>query len=877
MMGITRIEVDKYSGVATDSRLVASGFIFVCVKGFDQDGHDFAKEAVKRGAKLVVATKLLELDVPVVLCKDARVAAVYLADKFYDNPSSKLQLVGITGTNGKSSVCFLTHKLLSSLGYKAGAIGTGKYLIGDQEYKSQRTTPDVIELRSILAQMVQEGVEYVLMEVSSHAIALHRVDQLEFNFVCFTNLSQDHLDFHKSMQEYAKVKLGFVKKAVRAGATALVNSDDSYGESIDLPQVKKISGLNKTADYYYERQEVTLNGCNFLLNGDLCVSSLLGDVNLFNSAFILSLVDLLVGQIFPKGLQGAKALSGRYHLLADNVLVDYAHSPDSLQKVLEFANKQSKRRVIALLGCGGNRDKQKRAIMGKIAIESSDLVIFCEDNSRNEKTADIIAQMVGNSFQDKVIIIKSRKKAIDYGLSIAGKDDLLLVLGRGAETVLDRGFERLPFSDLEYLQEDRKPVFEKMLDPLWVEFVLKAKFSQDFASDFVFNHISTDSRSIKPNSLFIALPGKKYDSYQFLDEILKVDGCCAVVGKDCPQKNEKLLVVESTVRAYQLLAKAYLGQFEVSKIGITGSLGKTTTKEMLYNLLGQNGLTLKTNKNENNQIGVPKTIFALKPYHKYLLIEMGTDHPGEIRTLAQTVNPDIGIITNIGESHLAAFGDRQGVYEEKKALFDFSRTKLTTDDQFFVQSLPYTYQVEQEQLWVSVQGHAFNLGRQPKFRAQLAALAIKTALLLGLSKQTIQSGLLLPLEMENRLECKSIAGVSFIFDCYNANPSSMRAALEFWENYQKGQRHLAILGEMLELGESAVQNHQEIGKLVADSTIYAVGALARHYHSPYFYKNVEELVQNLPKLKSGDVVLIKGSNGVGLSVLKNIFIKNLEG
>ncbi len=877
MSSTIEIDVSEYNGIATDSRLVKPGFIFICVQGFDQDGHNFAKEAVKNGAKLVVATKKIKLEVPVVLCPNGREAAVYLSDKFYDNPSSKLNLIGITGTNGKSSVCFLTHKLLSNLGYKVGAIGTGKYLIGNQEHRSQRTTPDVVELRSILAQMVQAKVDYVLMEVSSHAIALHRVDQLDFDFVCFTNLSQDHLDFHKNMQAYAEVKLGFVKKAVLAGATALVNSDDSYGSTLDLPKVKRISNFDKMSDYYYEKREATLKGCKFLLNGNLCVSSLLGEVNLFNSAFILSLVDLLVGKIFPSKLQSIESLAGRYNLLSNNVLVDYAHSPDSLEKVLQFAKRQSKRRVITLFGCGGNRDKQKRAIMGKLAVNNSDLVILCEDNSRKERTEEIITEIVGDASLNKIIIIKSRKKAIDYGLSITDENDLFLVLGRGAETVLDRGFEQLQFSDLEYLKGAITPCFKKMFDPLWVEFVLNAKFSQDFDANFVFDHLSTDSRSLRQNSLFIALPGKKYDSYQFLADVLKVEGCCAIVGKDCPQKSEKLLVVDSTVEAYQSLAKAYLGQFQVSKIGITGSVGKTTTKEMLYNLLKQNGLTLKTDANENNQIGVPKTIFNLHPDHKYLLIEMGTDHPGEIEKLAQIVNPDIGIITNIGESHLATFGDKQGVYREKKKLFDFSKKKLAADKRFFADGLEYSSKVKGDQLWVSVEEQSFKLGNQPKFRAQSAALAIKTALLLGLSKDAIQLGLLLPLDMSNRLECKKIGEVNFIFDCYNANPLSMESALEFWENYKKGQRHLAILGEMLELGASAVQSHQEIGSLVNGSIVYGVGTLAKYYNPQFFYESIKELQENLPKLENGDVVLVKGSNGVGLSVLKNIFIKKLEG
>ena len=515
--------------------------------------------------------------------------------------------------------------------------------------------------------------------------------------------------------------------------------------------------------------------------------------------------------------------------------------------------------------------------MGRLAEKYSDLVILCEDNSRSESVENILAEISEDLSKKKLVFIRSRKKAIDYALSLCGEEDLLLILGRGAEATLDRGFQKLPFSDLEYLKSEPKPAFSRIFDPFWIENVLQSKFLQKFPIDFVFEQISTDSRTIQPNSLFIALPGKKFDSAQFLDEVLQVEGCCAIAGKDCPQNSEKILKVESTLQAYQLLAKAYLSQFAVKKIGITGSVGKTTTKEMLYNLLSQDGLTLKTQANENNQVGVPKTVFNLRPDHKYLLVEMGTDRFGEIETLAKIVEPDIGIITNIGGCHLDAFGDKQGVFREKSKLFEHSKMKLTLDRDFFANSLCYEFQRKNEELLVKIEGSTFTLGNQPEFRAQSAALAIKSALLLKINNSAIQAGLLLPLEMSNRLECKTIGGVDFIFDCYNANPQSMKAAINFWQNYKKERNHYAILGQMLELGKMAKKYHQEIGKLLTGGVVYGVGALAKNYNPTYFFADIAALEQDLPKFKKGDVVLIKGSNGVSLSSLKEIFIKKMEG
>ncbi len=870
MTEIERVDISLYSGIASDSRQVKQNYIFICIKGLLQNGHDFVNDAIKNGASLIIAEDKIETKVPVIVCKDSRLAAVYLSDKFYSNPSDKLKIVGITGTNGKSSCSFLTHRVLTKLGYKAGVIGTGKYLIGTEEFTNERTTPDIIELRYILSKMVEAKVEFVLMEVSSHAIALQRVAGIKFDFVCFTNLSQDHLDFHKTFENYVEIKINFLKNAIFCGSIALINWDDEQGKILDSNKILKISSIDKKADYYYKCEKSDLSGIKFYLNDLSCSSSLLGEINLFNSAFILSLLDVMLGKVFTDVLQGIKPLEGRYNLIRDNVLVDYAHSPDSLQKVLQFAKKLGRKRIITLFGCGGNRDRDKRKKMGKIAVGNSDLVIVCEDNSRKENVVDIVSEIADGNDMSKIVIIKSRKIAITYGLSISKEEDIFLVLGRGAEKKIDRGFEVLPFSDLEYLSGNLDNSFKQVFDPLWVEKVLNSSFGGNFSLDFVFERVVTDSRNLEENSLFIALPGKNFDSNQFVRQVLETQGCCAVVNKECEIEDDRVLVVEDTVDAYQSLAKAYLSHFDPVKIGITGSVGKTTTKEILSNVLSQDGKVLKTFANENNQIGVPKTIFRLTPSHKYLLIEMGTDHPGEIEKLASVVCPNIGIITNVSASHLQAFRTIKGVYQEKKRLFDYSDIKLTLAKEFFDESLDFDIIEKDENVFVKIDKQIFELGNQPRFRADAAAIAVKVGMILSVDNSKISKGLSQFLDLENRLEIKNIDGVDFIFDCYNANPLSMRESIKFWKNYKKNRNHIAILGDMLELGDKEIDFHAEIGKFVTGYTIFGVGRLSKHYNPTYYYGNVDRFCENLPKFSSGDVVLIKGSNGVGLTKLKKI-------
>ncbi len=877
MKTIKDVDVSKYSGIASDSRLVKKNYIFVCIKGFSQDGRNFVDDAINNGATLIISQEEIETKVSVIICEDSRLACAYLSDKFYNNPSDKLKIIGITGTNGKSSCSFLTHRVLTKLGYKAGVIGTGKYLIGTEEYTNERTTPDIIELRRILSKMAETNIEFVLMEVSSHAIALQRVAGIKFDIVCFTNLSQDHLDFHKTFENYAQTKLNFLNNAIACGSVALINWDDSYGKLLDADKILRISFVDKEADYYYKCTESSLQGSKFQLNDLECVTSLLGEINLFNSAFILSLLNVVLGKVFTDVLHEVKPLEGRYNLVRSNVLVDYAHSPDSMLKVLQFAKSLGRKRVITLFGCGGDRDRDKRSKMGKIAVENSDLVIICEDNSRSENVADILSEIVAENEMEKIVVIRSRKIAITYGLSICKDNEIFLVLGRGAETKLDRGFEVLPFSDLDYLSEDFNTTFKQVFDPMWIEKVLNSSFGECFPLDFVFERIVTDSRKIKPNSLFIALPGKNFDSNQFVPQVLKIEGCCAIVNKDCKIQDDRVMMVEDTVEAYQTLAKAYLSHFNPVKIGITGSVGKTTTKEMLSNVLSQRGKVLKTFANENNQIGVPKTIFELTPSHNYLLIEMGTDHPGEIERLATVVRPNIGIITNISACHLATFKTIQGVYQEKKKLFDYSETKVTIAKDFFDDSLDFETIQSGEDISIKLDKQVFELGNQPIFRANAAAITAKVGMILGIENSVISEGLFHSLELDNRLEIKTISDVDYIFDCYNANPLSMKEAIKFWKNYKKNNNHIAILGDMLELGDEEVDFHAEIGKLVSDYTTFGVGKLAKHYNPTCYYENVDKFCENLPKFSQGDVVLIKGSNGVGLTKLKKIILGSLKG
>ena len=430
--------------ITIDSRSVENGSIFVAVRGTNVDGHNFAKMAEEKGAVCVVAEEELSLNIPCIVYPDTKIALAEIASKFYEKPEEKLHLIGITGTNGKTSVSYFIKKILETQGKSVGIIGTNEILVGDKDVgikSSTPTTPNSLELRKIFAKMLEMGAEYVVMEVSSHALDLHRVEGLSYDVGVFTNLTRDHLDYHKTMENYFLAK----KKLFSISKVGVINQDDEYGNRIlKEDKANKISIGTDKADLLAKDIEINEKGVKFnaVYKGNeypvaLPVSGMFSVYNglcAFGGALALGIEPSRVA----KGLSRADGVLGRLERVDVNtdysVIIDYAHTPDGLENVLSAVNSFKKGRCIAVFGCGGDRDATKRPIMGEIGTKMVD-------------------DIVSGAQEGKFTVVENRKEAIKYALSLAKKDDIVLLLGKGQETYQIIGKEKMHFDEREIVKE----------------------------------------------------------------------------------------------------------------------------------------------------------------------------------------------------------------------------------------------------------------------------------------------------------------------------------------------------------------------------------------------------------------------------------------
>lgn len=451
-----------------DSRKVESDDVFVAIRGAVSNGHDFIEKAIDLGATTVVCDEFPENIRPTVtyvLVKDTNTAMAYMAANYFDNPSHNLRLVGVTGTNGKTTIASLLYQLFKKAGYKVGLISTVTILVDDKAYPATHTTPDSLMLNYYLKQMNNEGVEFCFMEVSSHGIHQKRTNALTFAGGIFTNLSHDHLDYHKTFAEYRDVKKAFFD-ALPKSAFALSNVDDKNGTlMLQNTAAKKLTYALKTyADYKAQILENQLSGLLLKINDNEVWVRLIGSFNAYNllaiygAAVELGLDNLEVLRL----LSELESVSGRFQYIISQgnitAIVDYAHTPDALENVLNTINdiRTKNEQLITVVGCGGDRDTTKRPIMANIAAKSSDKAIFTSDNPRTEDPQSIIDEMekgVEIQWQRKTLSVLDRKQAIKTACQLANSGDIILIAGKGHETYQEINGVRHHFDDMETITE----------------------------------------------------------------------------------------------------------------------------------------------------------------------------------------------------------------------------------------------------------------------------------------------------------------------------------------------------------------------------------------------------------------------------------------
>ncbi len=970
----------KIRGISADSRQVKQGYIFVAIPGTEFDGRQFINDAVEKGASALLMpsqdvhryVKTVPGALPVIGVDDPRLSTGLLASAFYGNPSEKMALIAITGTNGKTTITYLLEGIFSKAGLNPGVIGTINQRHCGMEVPSELTTPDAIKLQEILANMSEQGAKAVALEVSSHALDQQRISGCSFAASVFTNLGRDHLDYHQDMEQYfqAKVKL-FLEYP---SDTAIINIDDLYGRRLwEIVKRKKISyGLSPEAEVRPEFQSINIDGITGKLatpKGPVSIKSkLIGLHNLYNilAAVAASITIGIDPDHIQTGIETITRIPGRLDPVHTprgvTALVDYAHTPDALESVLNSLIRLVSKPLICVVGCGGDRDRGKRPLMAQASASLADIVVLTSDNPRTEDPLAILDQMLSGlrdlppchpATKAEVKVIPDRRDAILWAAEKAQPGACLLVAGKGHETYQIIGNERLAFDDREILKEafgakvkgrrlkveGRESKLESFGDHglrLKASRVARAIGARVLSGDpdTAIHGISTDSRSVRKGNIFWALSGDHFNGHDFVLDAIKKGAIGAVVSSTfdfraltlSPRSCPILLQVQDVLKALGDFAAWYREHLGIKVVGITGSCGKTTTKELIFSIMGKKWKVAKTPGNFNNLIGLPLSLLSAKSDDSWAVLEMGTNQPGEIPRLCEIAKPQVGLITTIQPAHLVGLGDIKQVAREKwelwRALPQTGVAVVNLDDPLVTEGakdlkcrivgyslapnpqfkiaitcLSWTPGEHGTLLDLDIAGSRLSVDLPLIGRAnvQNAVAAAATGYAVGLTPARIKQGLEEVKPVPGRLFLKNLGPKwRLIDDSYNANPGSMRAALETLDLWSKGEKKIAILGDMLELGDAAYDFHQDLGRLSADTGVdllIFVGEFADAVSKTAqkagisqkairIFPNTENLLSWIESAAPGSMpspatIIVKGSRAIGLERAVDALIRHM--
>ncbi|HLD84618.1 MAG TPA: UDP-N-acetylmuramoyl-L-alanyl-D-glutamate--2,6-diaminopimelate ligase, partial [Coxiellaceae bacterium] len=708
----------KFSSLTNDSRAVVPGSLFLAYPGDAVDGRNYITQAIEKGAAQIIYDpagdfQLPTISIPAAPIENLRVKQSSIAAEFYHFPARQLSIIGVTGTNGKTSVTQFIAQALSMKKTEPHAAmketepqaatketepqaqattkktepqaqACGCAVIGTMGYgflphlkTLKNTTPDGMQLQKIFSDLKKQGANTIAMEVSSHALAQQRVNDTNVETIVFTNLTQDHLDYHGTMEKYRDAKeLLFQASGVK---NAVINVDDDAGVYFSKKYRSQLNVMtyaihNHQADIFVIKKTVRDLGFELTVKtpwgkGTL-VLPLLGEFNIANSLAVLGVLGLK-GMPFEKilaHLSQLKSVAGRMEVLSlrgmPSVVIDYAHTPDALEKILTHTRARVDGKVWCVFGCGGNRDKTKRPIMGAIADKYSDCVIITNDNPRHE-SADMIAAEIlsGVTEKNKCKIILDRNQAIMEAIIHASKNDWIVIAGKGHETEQMMGDQSIAHNDKHCAFSAYRARTKKM------SVLAEIIGGQLVDDDAVYENISIDSRVIKKSDCFIAIQGEHFDGHDFVALAVEKGAAAVVVSKKINAAIPQI-IVKNTREALLTIASFYRETTTIPVAAITGSCGKTTTRALLENILKQRHSVLASQKSFNNDIGIPLTLLQLNETHDVAVIEMGANHAGELAILTRVVKPTVAAITLAAPAHLAGFGSIDGVARAKAEIFD---------------------------------------------------------------------------------------------------------------------------------------------------------------------------------------------------------------
>ena len=927
-----------FSGISFDSTKIKKNYIFFAIKGNKVDGNNFISSAISNGAKIVVTEKKINgLKNGILFIHSNNIRKLLAEISFKINNKIPNNIIAVTGTNGKSSIADFYYQILDLNNKKVASIGT--LGIKSKKYKKDlsNTTIDPIQLSKILNKLKKQNINNVIMEASSHGLSQNRLDGLLFNTGIFTNLSQDHLDYHKNTKNYLKAKLYLFEKLIKTKGAIITDEK--------IPEFKKIKNIaiNKNLNlftlldkknnfqflshqYEHESQLLEIKYKNSIHKIKL---NLIGKVQFKNvlMAVIASIKSGINIEDILNTIPKIKSVEGRFERVGriknnSKVILDYAHTPDALKTCLKNIKEQFPGKKISLVfGCGGNRDQNKRAKMGKIADFFSDKIYLTDDNPRLEQPSKIRKEIKKGIKKQKILEFSNRAKAITEAIKHLNTGEILLVAGKGHEKVQEIGMKKIYFSDKKIILDAIKIKNLNLSNNLKINILNELNGEKKIPNQIFLDKARINSKEIKKNDIFFAIKGKKNNGNKFISEAFKKKASIAVVNKIEKKINiSRQIKSKDSLKFLTKSSELYRENIRTKIIAITGSCGKTTLKELLGNSLKQLSSVGISPKSYNNKYGVPLSLFNLDQKNNYGVLEIGMDKKGEIDYLSKIVKPDVSVITNINYAHAKNFKNIKQIALAKSEIINNTKINgfiiLNADDNFFILHKKMANKRKLKILSFGIDNQNANIKLigikkiANKFKATirinnlktyffisnnfqsnilniLAALAVMSIFFdISKLKKNIFTGFKIPNGRGDIAKIKiDNKKINLIDESYNSNPLSLKSSILNFDKMKidKGKKYL-LLGDMLELGKHSKRLHLSIAKIINNTKIdkvFVIGSKVLFTYNSISKKikgrilNNKSQIINLIKndLNNNDYLMVKASNATGL----NKIVREIKG
>ena len=918
-----------FSGFSFDSKQCKNNYIFFVIKGTTNDGALFINDAIKNGAKIIVSELKFEGIKKGILFINTPNARKALSELSYATNNNKPKnLIAVTGTNGKSSIVDFYFQILKSNKIKVASIGTLGVKTNNSNSRSFNTTMDPIRLNKVLKNLKEKNINNVIMEASSHGLKQNRLDGLKFKTGIFTNLSRDHLDYHKTFKDYLKSKLYLFRNLLEKNANII--TDDSIQEykkiksialksrfNLDTISNKKSNLSLLSIEYQDDKQLIYIR---YKKKTYKILVNLIGKVQLKN-IFMAMLAAEKSNLAFKKivhSIRYIKPVRGRLEKIGNiknnsKVILDYAHTPDALKTCLLNLKEQFVDKKISIVfGCGGNRDRGKRVEMGMIANQYCEKVYLTDDNPRHENPNKIRKDIKKKIEKSKIYEITDRSKAIKQAIFNLKTGDILVVAGKGHEETQDYGNQKKSFSDKKEILKNIKLKNKTLSDNL------KINILNDLSSYILVNpktiikKASINSKEIKKNDIFFAIKGKKNNGNLFVKEAFTRGASLVIAGEG--KKDRRKIIVKNTLNFLTKASSILRNNLSTKIIAITGSCGKTSLKELTGKTLGKISQATYSPKSFNNKFGVPLSIFNLQANDDFGIFEIGMDKKGEIDELSKIIKPDVGVITNISHAHIKNFKNINEIALAKSEIINNIKSNgyliLNRDDYFFSFHKKLAQKRKLKTLSFSLKDKSSDINLisiikvKSKFKIFIKVNKVKTFFYVNSIfendlKNILASITIISIFMdinslnkniffnykkpEGRGDIQKIKltrkSFYLIDESYNSNPLSLKSALDNFDNIKmaNSKKHL-ILGDMLELGKYSKSLHFAIGKIINKLSLKNINVFGKDIQITYKVLNKDkrglilknetqifDLIKN--SLNNNDYLMIKGSNSTGLNTL----------